>query len=331
MISSVISWYSPVVVANLKVFKHLSISPCHIPFLPSPCPGSNIDLSTPPSAPATRMRRKGSGDGTSPPTNPTGLGRSKGHYIVLPDNQLGLENDSQETVPGEVLPKDTPQVEPPKKAATAAKTRAKPKGVATPQRKLAKKSSVVEATGESKPATKAAAPPKKGKSPKKNNKGTLPGGKTGKIQQSKATEKNTGQKSGKETEVESTTSTKGKQRKASKTNKTDGDSLEPKHVNPGGPSSGSGMKRKPAQDSGAKQDDPKKPKHDDGKNTAATTPATDPEAVVSALKRASAIEQEDKEAKRKAYKARKQRFYNSLTSMRLKNYKPKPYLLDQQI
>lgn len=231
---------------------------------------------------------------------------------MLPDNQLGLEGASQETVPGQVSPKDKTRS---RKVTTAAKTRAKPKGVATPQRKLARKGSVVEATGESKPGTDAkTSESKKGM----RNKPTM---KDKPSKQKNTTEKGIKQNTPKKVGDGKTTGATGKQPTINKTKQTEGDCPEPEHVNPGGPASSSGIKRKP-HDSGS---EPKRAKQVDAKKStpAPANPPQDPVAVVAGLQRANTTEQEEKDAKRKAYKARKQRFYNSLSSNDLNNRKQK--------
>ena len=107
------------------------------------------------------------------------------------------------------------------------------------------------------------------------------------------------------------------------------------HKNPGGRSSGSGIKKSAACSPSAAEPEaaaePQKPKRakqpdqqgqgkaNDGAAEAKATPAE----VVSALQRSDTLEQEEKDKKRKAYKARKQRFYNSLVSGDLKDLKKK--------
>jgi hypothetical protein len=106
----------------------------------------------------------------------------------------------------------------------------------------------------------------------------------------------------------------------------------PVHKNPGGRSSGSGIKKStagsPSASEPAAAEPPKRirkkqpDQQGQGKaNHGAAAATATPGEVVAALQRADTLEQEEKDAKRKAYKARKQRFYNSLVSGDLKDFK----------
>lgn len=272
-----------------------------------------------------------------------------------PDNQQGLE-DSQATIPGDIPsqrhvepPVSSPTPKPGSKKPTAAKSKpAKP--VATPQQKQVEAPSGSSSAAPDNHADKSKTPKahqnkSKLKTPKAKAKSKVwkrkqPKGAKGskkipvkkpatdtskdKPDKSHVTDKGkTTNKNEPDKSAATIATDKGKKRQAQD---------PPVHKNPGGRSSGSGIKKSTAGSPSASEPAAAEPpkrirkkqpdqqgqgKANDGAAAATATPGE----VVAALQRADTLEQEEKDAKRKAYKARKQRFYNSLVSGDLKDFK----------
>lgn len=272
-----------------------------------------------------------------------------------PDNQQGLE-DSQATIPGDIPsqrhvepPVSSPTPKPGSKKPTAAKSKpAKP--VATPQQKQVEAPSGSSSAAPDNHADKSKTPKahqnkSKLKTPKAKAKSKVwkrkqPKGAKGskkipvkkpatdtskdKPDKSHVTDKGKTTNKNEPDKSPATIATdKGKKRQAQD---------PPVHKNPGGRSSGSGIKKStagsPSASEPAAAEPPKRKRtkqpdqQGQGKaNHGAAAATATPGEVVAALQRADTLEQEEKDAKRKAYKARKQRFYNSLVSGDLKDFK----------
>lgn len=295
--------------------------------------GSQVDLVTPP----PKLSRCGSVDGSR------GKGTRKQPSDYFPDNQLGLEDSPQGmSIPSpktQSVPRKPDKPVPAKH--TAAKSQPKPKAraPASVHTRVRGKTNVEHGpTGESKktkpvrnegtadkdvPETRQAKKtPQKGSTVKKRK--TSKGDK-GAAVKAKTRKGNTGVKQNK---GDKGPAAKDKASKGDQTNKVVEYDGTQNVKNPGGRSSASGINRKKrdAEETPDKQrEEPaaKKQKISDNKSNTAPTERkeNDDTAAVAALQRADTLEQEEKAAaeqeklaKRKAYKARKQRFYNSLSS-----------------
>lgn len=259
--------------------------------------GSEVDLTTPPrqdDLPRRRLRRLGTAaaEATLSP--------------VPPDNQKGLDG-----YPDSMAPQTPTQVQEPeqqeatqkaKPTSTAAAVKAKAKAStakATAAKTKAKKPSAQQETaGSTKTAPRksnssdASSTRKVVKDKKLKQKPAKKTARTGKVHKGNLKPKGKGAtRNSSNKEPEHVDKSPAEQQRAKKQ----------KHHNPGGPASGSGLKKSSPT---AEPDQ-------------SATPAQPPD-IAAALARASTSEVLEKEAKRKAYKARKQRFYNSLSSTILK-------------
>lgn len=296
--------------------------------------GSQVDLLTPP----PKLNRRGSVDGSG------GKGTQKQPSGYFPDNQLGLEDSP----PGVFAPSPNTQPEagkpntPKTRKHTAAKSQAKPKARAPAsvhKRVRGKTSPVHGPTGESeqtKPVHNEGTAGKDGQETQQAKK-TPQKGSTVKTRKESKGDKGAAVKA-KTSKGDKVKGVKDNKDKASAAKDKTSKGAETKHIveydgtqkvrNPGGRSSSSGInkKRHAEQETRDKQPEKQAAKtlkiSDNNSNKApAERKENDETAVVAALQRADTLEQQEKAAaeqeklaKRKAYKARKQRFYNSLSS-----------------
>lgn len=294
--------------------------------------GSVVDIETPSSSspndgapknqPTKRLRRKASSVEAHPAEVPKKKPGLFDDELDDEDIEQPQQKGSQESGGG-VNGKTTPAAKPkatPKQKATAPESQATPQRKATaPQPKeAAKQNATAAAKPKASPKQKATAAKSKASPQRKAT-----------AAKSKAQQKATAAKS-KAAPKQGPTATQPKRKQATDEaagGSETGDKLKVKknhlkqkstNANPGGKSSGSG---KQANNQPADSAQP-----DDGTQPLESTQPVDPDQsmnanqknpvdkVTAAIRRASTNEIEDKEAKRKAYKARKQRFYNSLTS-----------------
>ena len=238
---------------------------------------------------------------------------------ILPDNQLGMEQTptpSQKRYRSKTPQEVQEPQQPNQVKTTAAKTKPKAKKpqeeepnepveteeTATASTGPIKKVPVPKKTAKAKaaPADKPPVHPKGSSDVKNPDK--FKGKEKAKVDPSKEKENKEPDKS-KEKEKAKTDKSKGKEKENKETSKTD----KPKKKEKANKS-----KEKENKDTDkSKEKEKEKEKAKKSKHVEAAGETPD---AVAALRRASTEEVNDKEAKRKAYKARKQRFYNSLNS-----------------
>lgn len=280
-------------------------------------PSSSSPKVTPHEQPMRRLRRKASSVEHPPAHNQ----RKKGGLYAdaidegPPGNTHDIEPTQRQGSPvsdGGAKGKTTPAAKPkaaPKQKATAPESQATPQKKATaPQPEAApKKDSTAAAKPKASSQQKATAAKSKAKQ--------ATAAKSKAVPKPKATPTKGKAKQGTNEAADASKTTKKKHLKNSQKRATGS--------NPGGKASGSG--KQPSNPPANGQANERTQPADSTQPLDSTQPVDQDQStqanrknqadkVTAAIKRASTSEIEDKEAKRKAYKARKQRFYNSLTS-----------------